>query len=264
MSAKRVPQPDSSPDVAVPLPVNGILPFEESPSASITNTAANPALSDTSATTKPAGDKPESAPKSTLTSVTKDFDLDRLLERAKERSVVPVDLGIEIVQVGSPKHFVAVHPHVKEGWAIPGDFQRKTDTWLVDPPIATLPHNLPICCPVALVACVEPLPSDSIWPIYTIWVIKLGGRHGASISRGAITSMERVKEAIKEGGWWSFYWVSSGMIWSSGRPEIPITEVAKWPSPTSIDPIIHKGFEETGHIIRDDNHIELAKRRLRR
>ena len=104
----------------------------------------------------------ESAPQ--ITSVTKDFDLDSLAKIAVERSFVPVDLGIETVLVGPPKRAVAIHPCVKQTWAIPGDFNRRTDTWLVAEEIATLPHNRSVVCPVVLVGCVEPLTEDAIWP----------------------------------------------------------------------------------------------------
>jgi hypothetical protein len=204
----------------------------------------------------------ESAPQ--ITSVTKDFNLDSLAKVAVERCFVPVDLGIETVLVGPPKRAVAIHPCVKQTWAIPGDFHRRTDTWLVAEEIATLPHNRSAVCPVVLVGCVEPLTEDAIWPIYTLWVIKLGGVRGAAMSKSAKSALERVKVAITEGGWWGFWFAGgSGGVYLSGRPEKPILDIPKWPSPTTIDPLIDKAFEETGHVIRDDNHPELVERRFR-
>jgi len=49
----------------------------------------------------------------------------------------------------------------------------------------------------------------------------------------------------------------------SGRPEKPILDIPKWPSQTTIDLLIDKGFEETGHVIRNDDHPELVERRYR-
>jgi hypothetical protein len=199
-----------------------------------------------------------------ISSVTKDFDLDSLAKIAMERSFVPVDLGIETVLIGSPRRAVSVHPCVKKAWAIPGDFNRRTDTWLVAEEIATLPHNRSVVCPVALLGCVEPLMEDAIWPIYTLWVIKLGGARGAAMSKAAKSALERVKIAIAEGGWWGFWFAGgSGGVYMSGRPEKPILDIPKWPSETTIDPLIDKGFEETGHIIRTDDHPELVERRFR-